>query len=97
MRRTMGETKEALEFLVKIDQLSQDQREHMRVVFSMLIDCCLSKDIRGVVVVSKDDEPNAVVMSVNSSDMETSILLSKVDEAFMLKHLQDQPSKEQLN
>jgi len=97
VRRTMGETKEALEFLIKIDQLSQEQRNHMRIVIEMLIDCCLSKDTRGVVVVSKDDEPNAVVMSVNSSDMETSVLLSKVDEAFMLRHLRDQPSKEQLN
>jgi len=97
MRRTLGETKEALEFMLKIDQLSKYQREHMRIVIEMLIDCCLSDDIRGVVVVSKDDDPHAVVLSVNSSDMETSILLSKVDQAFMLKHMRDQPPKEQLN
>ena len=97
MRKTIGETKEALEFLLKVDQLTQDQRHHMRIVIEMLIDCCLSDDTRGVVVVSKDTDPHAVVLSVNSSDMETSILLSKVDEAFMLKHLRDQPPKEQMN
>jgi hypothetical protein len=97
MRDTLGQTKEALEFMVKVDQLTKEQREHMRIVIEMLIDCCLSDDTRGVIVVSKDDDPHAVVMSVNSSDMETSILLSKVDQAFMLKHMRDQPPKEQLN
>jgi len=97
MRRTIGETKEALEFMVKIDQLTKEQRNHMRIIIEALIDCCLEEETRAVVVVGKDTDPYAMVMSVNSNDLETSVLLSKVDQAFMLKHMRDQPPKEQLN
>lgn len=97
MRDTLGQTKEALEFLVKVDQLTSEQREHMRHVIEALIDCCLDETTRGVVVVGRDSDPYAAVMTINSSDMETSVLLSKVDEAFMLKHLRDLPPREELN
>lgn len=97
MRRTIGETKEALEFMVKVDQLTQEQRNHMRVIIEALIDCCLNDDTRAVVVLGKDSDDYAAVLTVNSTDVETSILLSKVDQAFMLKHMRDQPPKEQLN
>jgi len=97
MRDTLGQTKEALEFMVKIDQLTKEQRNHMRVIIEALIDCCLEDDTRAVVVVGKDSDDYAAVLTVNSTDIETSVLLSKVDQAFMLKHMRDQPPKEQLN
>ena len=97
MRQTIGDTKEALEFMLKIDQLTQEQRHHMRAVIEALIDCCLDDEMRGVVVVGKDSDPYAMVMSINSNDMETSMLLSKVDEAFMLKHMRGAPPREELN
>ena len=97
MRRTLGESKEALEFMIKIDQLTLEQRNHMRIIIEALVDCCLEDETRAVVVVGKDSDPYALVMSVNSTDLETSVLLSKVDQAFMLKHMRDQPPKEQLN
>lgn len=97
MRRTLGESKEALEFMIKIDQLTQEQRNHMRIIIEALVDCCLEDDTRAVVVVGKDSDPYAMVMSVNSNDLETSVLLSKVDEAFMLKHMRGAPPREELN
>jgi len=97
MRDTLGQTKEALEFMIKIDQLSQEQRNHMRIIIEALVDCCLDDDTRAVVVVGKDSDPYAMVMSVNSNDLETSVLLSKVDEAFMLKHMRGAPPREELN
>ena len=97
MRETLGQTKEALEFMIKIDQLTQEQRHHMRVIIEALIDCCLDDTTRGVVVVGRDSDPYAAVITVNSTDMETSALLSKVDEAFMLKHMRGAPPREELN
>ena len=97
MRETLGDTKEALEFMAKVDQLTPDQRRHMRHVIEALIDCCLNDTTRGIVVVGRDEDDLAMVMSVNCSDVETSVLLSKVDEAFMLKHMRNQPPKEMLN
>jgi hypothetical protein len=55
MRDTLGKTKESLEFMHKVDQLTQEQRDHMRVVVNYIVDCYLNDDQRAAIIVGKDN------------------------------------------
>lgn len=96
-RRTIGETKEALEFMAKVDQLNQEQREHMRVLVKHLIECYLQDDCRAVVMIGKDSETTANLLTVNCTEMEASIVVSKLGAALMDFNMADAPAKEMMN
>ena len=96
-RRTIGETKEALEFMEKVNQLNKEQREHMRVLVKTLIECYLQDDCRAVVMVGKDSETKASLMTVNCTEMEAGIIVSKLGMALMDFNMADAPPKEMMN
>lgn len=96
-RRTIGETKEALEFMAKIDRLNKDQREHMRVLVKQLIECYLQDDCRAVVMVGKDSEPTATLLTVNCTEIEAGIIVSKLGMAIMDFNMDGAPPKEMMN
>ena len=74
-RRTIGETKEALEFMAKVDQLSKQQRDHLRVLVKGLIECYLQEDWRAVIIAGRDGEDKAELMTVNCTEMEAGVLV----------------------
>jgi len=96
-RRTIGETKEALEFLAKVDQLSPQQRDHLRVVVKGLIECYLNDDYRAVLIAGRDGEDKAELMTVNCTEMEAGVLVSKLGMALMDLNTADAPPKEMMN
>jgi hypothetical protein len=96
-RRTIGETKEALEFMAKVDQLSPQQREHLRVVVKGLIECYLHDDYRAVLIAGRDGEDKAELMTVNCTEMEAGVLVSKLGMALMDLNTVDAPPKEMMN
>ena len=97
MRNTKEMTQNAMDFKDKIDQLSADQREHLRKAIEILVECCVDETRHAVVVFSKDDSPNAEVFTLNCNEMDAAFMLSCLTESFMSANLEDAPAKEMFN
>jgi hypothetical protein len=97
MRRTFEETKESLEFMEKVDQLSPEQREHMRILVKRIVECYLDEKSHGVIVIGKDDEVRATLLTVNCDEMEAAVTLAKLELLFTELNMADAPPKEMMN
>ena len=97
MRETLGKTKESLEFMLKVDRLTQEQRDHMRIVVNYIVDCYLNDDQRAAIIVGKDGSEQAVLLSVNSNEMESLELVTRLQGYFTEMVMADAPPKEMLN
>lgn len=97
MRDTLGKTKESLEFMLKVDQLSQQQRDHMRIVVNYIIDCYLNDDQRAAIIIGKDNAEQAILLSVNSNEMESLALITRLQGYFHDMVMEDAPPKEMMN
>ena len=95
-RRTIGQTKEALEFMTKIDSLSEEKRDYLRLVFKALVDCCLDDKMHGVVVLGHEDH-HANIFTLNCNEMEAAFILSQVTGSFNDINMADAPAKEMFN
>lgn len=95
--RDIGETKEALEFMLKVDKLTSDQRSHMRMIIERLIDCCLNNEQHGLVVLASDDSPLAEVFTVNCNEMDAALALYKLQEVFTAANMLDAPEQGMMN
>ena len=96
MRKTIGETKEALEFMNKLDDMSVKAREHFRATLLMLVDCYSRDDTYGVLLISRKDHPHMLV-GINCNDLESTSLLQAACGAMMEYHTEDMPEKGMLN
>ena len=97
MRRTFEETKESLEFMEKVDKLSPEQREHMRILVKRIVECYLDETAHGVIVISKDDETRATLLTVNCDEMDAAITLGKLELLYTELNMADAPPKEMMN
>lgn len=97
MRKTIREVKDAKEFLDKLESLSPERREHMRIVVKSLMECYLRDDVRAIVVVSEDENPFGELLTINCNDMEAMGLLQKVSEVMLDVTTRDAPPKEMMN
>jgi predicted nucleotidyltransferase len=95
-RHTLGQTKEALEFMTKLDQLTEEKRDHLRLIFKGLVDCCLDDKMHGVVVLGHEDH-HANVFTLNCNEMDAAFILSQVTGSFNDKNMEDAPAKEMFN
>jgi predicted nucleotidyltransferase len=95
-RHTLGQTKEALEFMDKLDQLSEEKRDHLRLVFKGLVDCCLDDKMHGVVVLGHEGH-QASVFTLNCNEMEAAYVLNQVTGSFNDMNMADAPAKEMFN
>lgn len=96
-RRTIGETKEALEFMLKIDKLDPNQREHMRILVEKLIDCFIDDDKHAIVVVGSTKSDKASLLTVNCDELEAAIILANLTYMYNHINMEDAPPKEMLN
>lgn len=97
MRRTFEQTKESLEFMDKIDSMSQQQRDHMQIVVSKLIACYIDPKCHAVLVVGNDDSEQATLLTINADEMEAAGILSKLEGMFYELNTVDAPPKEKMN
>jgi hypothetical protein len=95
-RRTLGQTKEALEFMAKIDSLSEEKRDYLRVVFKGLVECCVDDKMHGVVVLGHEDH-HASIYTMNCNEMEAAFILNQVTGSFNEINMADAPAKEMFN
>lgn len=96
-RRTLGETKDALEFMLKIDKLNAKQRDHMRILVEKLVDCYIDDDKHALIVVGTDKSEKASLLTVNCDEMEAAIMLANLTDLYQHLNMADAPPKEMLN
>jgi len=96
-RRTIGETKESLEFMIKIDKLTQQQRDHMRIVVEKLIDCYIDDDKHAIVVTGSNTSDKASLLTINCDEMEAAVMLATLTDMYEHLNMADAPPKEMLN
>jgi hypothetical protein len=96
-RRTLGQTKEALEFITRLDALSQPQRDHLRSLIKKLVDAYLEDDLRAIIVLGRDEEEKSELFTVNCSEIEAANLLYRMSDFFTHMNTVDAPPKEMMN
>lgn len=89
--------KNAQEMEVAVGKMTEDQREHLRIVISELIECYLDDDLHGMVVIGKNPFERFKVMAVNTNEMDAANLLSAVNEYVQESVVSDAPPKELFN
>lgn len=97
MRKTLGDTKEALEFQAKIDSLPQHARDHLRLLLLKLIDCYTEDNVHGVFLSSREGESGITVIAINAEEIAVTSLLANAGSAMMDINMQDMPDKGMLN
>ena len=95
-RRTLGQTKEALEFMAKLDSLTEEKRNYLRAVFKGLVECCVDDKMHGVVVLGHEDS-HASIYTMNCNEMEAAFILNQVTGSFNEMNMADAPAKERFN
>jgi hypothetical protein len=97
MRRTFEQSKEALEFMDKIDRLTAEQRDHMQKLIQIVVDCYLNEDRHGVLMVASDTDEKTLVLSINCDEMQTGRALSNLQQYIHMVNTVDAPPKEMMN
>ena len=97
MRKTVGETKEALEFMSRIDALDAEAREHLRKVILQLLDCYDKDDVYGVLLISHTGNRPNKLMGLNCDEMQSAALLQEAAGLMLEYHAVEQPDKGMLN
>lgn len=97
MRDTLGTTKEALEFMVQVDSLSQEKRDHLRLVVKTLIKCYTDDKAHGVVLVDHDDSDRTEMLCINANEMDAAMIVGLAATAMTNDIMAEMPDKEMLN
>jgi len=88
-------TPEEMEHAVSL--LTDDQREHLRIVISELIECYLHEEIHGMVLIGTAPYERFKVMAVNTNEMDAALLLGSANEYIQGAIMDDAPPKELFN
>ena len=78
-------------------KMSQDQRDHLRIVISEIIQCYLDDKLHGMVLIGKEQFERFKVMAVNTNEMDAVSLLGAVNEYVQESVMDDAPPKELFN
>lgn len=97
MRDTLGTTKEALEFMVQVDSLSQEKRDHLRLVVKTLMKCYTDDKAHGVVLVDHDDSDRTEMLCINANEMDAAMIVGLAATAMTNDIMAEMPDKEMLN
>ena len=89
--------KTAAEMEHLIGTLTEDQREHLRIVMSELIECYLHDDVHGMVLIGGEPYERFKIMAVNTNEMDAATLLGAVHEYIQESVVSDAPPKELFN
>jgi hypothetical protein len=84
-------------FAKRLDEMSEDDKEHFRNLIEALAKCYGKDAAQGVVIISLPDSPIHEVISLNATDMETHNLIKSVEDYFVFVNTMDAPPKEQFN
>lgn len=97
MRDTLGQTKESLEFMLQVDSLSQEKRDHLRLVVKTLMKCYTDPKAHGVLLVDHEDSDRSELLCINASEMEAALIVGVASAALTNDIMADMPDKGMLN
>ena len=97
MRDTIGDTKEALEFMAQVDSLSKEKRDHLRLVVKTLIKCYTDDKAHGVVLVDHEDSERTEMLCINANEMDAAEIVGLASYAMTNDIMSDMPDKGMLN
>lgn len=80
-----------------LNKMTDDQRDHLRIVISELIQCYLDDDLHGMVLIGKEPFERFKVMAVNTNEMDAVKLLGTVNDYVQESVMDDAPPKELFN
>jgi hypothetical protein len=80
-----------------LTKMSEEQRDHLRIVISELIQCYLDDDLHGMVLIGKEPFERFKVMAVNTNEMDAVKLLGTVNDYVQESVMDDAPPKELFN
>ncbi len=89
--------KSAEEMETALAKMTDDQREHLRIVISELIQCYLNDDLHGLVLIGKEPFERFKIMAVNTNEMDAGNLLNAVNDHIQASVMEDAPPKELFN
>lgn len=93
----MRQTKDSIEFMEKVESLSQNQRDHMRIVVEKLVQCYLDPELHAVLVIGNDKTELATLLTINCDELEAAVVLGRLHEMFIDINADGAPSKEMMN
>lgn len=80
-----------------LQQMTFEQRDHLRMIIASLIQCYLHKDTPGLVLLGEPTNSVAQVIAVNATDMQAANLLQSVDGYLNFRLLDEAPPKGMMN
>ncbi len=78
-------------------KMTPEQRDHLRLVISELVECYVNDEIHGLLLVGQTDKTPMKIMSINATDMEAASLLAMANDFINYSVMEDAPPKEQFN
>ena len=97
MRNTIGQTQEGLEFMAKLEALSEDARNHFKLVLLKLVECYIDDNTHGVLLVSKEGESQMTLVAINANEMDAADLLAQAGTFLTEVNTVGMPDKGMLN
>jgi hypothetical protein len=86
-----------MDFEKVVEKLDQEERDYLAKVLTAVVKCFTESDMRGLLVVGKDDIDKTAIFSMNCNEMEASQVLSRLQEMFTAVNTKDAPAKEMFN
>jgi hypothetical protein len=80
-----------------LEMMTEDQREHLRIVITELIQCYVNTDLHGVVLVGRAPYSQYKVMMTNADEMDAAKLLAAAGAFVTESVMEDAPPKDQFN
>lgn len=80
-----------------LEKMTEDQREHLRIVITELIQCYLDDDLHGVVMIGKAPYERFAVMAVNTNELDAVELFGAVNNYIQESVMDNAPPKELFN
>lgn len=84
-------------FAQRLDEMSEDEKEHFRDLIEILSRCYGKNPAQGVVIVALPESPVNEVVSLNATDMEAHNIIKSVADYFVFINTMDAPPKEKFN
>lgn len=78
-------------------KMTEDQREHLKLVITELMHCYLDDNTHGLLLIGKNGAGPLKLLSINATDMEAASLMLMANDIVNYTVLEDAPPKEKFN